>query len=102
MEHLGPNLPRPASRRREGVRSRLSPGRLTSPWQIGASPYHVEVPMREKTVSYEVAKRHLLDALSGAPRKPAKRATRTSTGTAKPAAAAKSVVKRAATAPIRR
>jgi hypothetical protein len=58
--------------------------------------------MREKTVSYEVAKRHLLDALSGAPRKPAKRATRTSTGTAKPAAAAKSVVKRAATAPIRR
>jgi hypothetical protein len=62
----------------------------------------IEVDMREKTVSYEVAKRHLLDALSGAPRKPAKRSTRSSTSAAKPAAAAKPVVKRAATAPTRR
>jgi hypothetical protein len=60
----------------------------------------MEVVMREKPVSYEVALRHLLDALSGAPRKPAKRAARS--GAVRPTAAVKSVVKRAATAPTRK
>ncbi len=46
------------------------------------------------------ARRHLIEALSGMPRKPAKRAPKSSA--AKPTAAAKTIIKRNATSPTRR